>query len=44
MPISRDERACVVAMIDVNTAKKPNKLDKDVFYYQATNFVAILIE
>lgn len=37
MPISRDERACVVAMIDVNTGKKPNKIDKDVFYYQSTS-------
>lgn len=36
MPQSKDQRACFGAIIDANgLKKKPNKFDKDIFYYQA---------
>lgn len=37
LPVAKDLRACVGAVIDVNGDKRPNTLSQDVFLYQAYN-------
>lgn len=35
LPVAKDLRACVGAIIDINDGKNPNELGKDRFLYQA---------